>query len=180
MKRLLVLFAFLVSASVMLYSQGVQITGTVTDAENGEALPGVSVVVKGTTIGAVTDFEGNYSISVPSSDELLVFSFVGMESQTINVGNSTTIDVLLTVDAIKMDEVVVIGYGTSTREANTGAVTMNARRATAKNIVKSMLIATAAMTLLSDPAQATLILGTVSDPGGLDLRRGSRGQRGFL
>ena len=60
MKRLLVLFAFLVSASVMLYSQGVQITGTLTDAENGEALPGVSVVVKGTTIGAVTDFEGNY------------------------------------------------------------------------------------------------------------------------
>ena len=124
MKRLLVLFAFLVSASVMLYSQGVQITGTVTDAENGEALPGVSVVVKGTTIGAVTDFEGNYSISVPNADALLVFSFVGMESQTITVGASTSIDVLLTVDAIKMDEVVVIGYGTSTREANTGAVTI--------------------------------------------------------
>jgi TonB-linked SusC/RagA family outer membrane protein len=124
MKRLLVLFAFLVSGSVMLYSQGVQITGTVTDAENGEALPGVSVVVKGTTIGTVTDFEGNYSISVPSSDDLLVLSFVGMETQTIAVGNSTTIDVLMTVDAIKMDEVVVIGYGTSTREANTGAVTI--------------------------------------------------------
>jgi len=124
MKRLLVLFAFLVSASVMLFSQGVQITGTVTDAENGEALPGVSVVVKGTTIGAVTDFEGNYSISVPNADALLVFSFVGMESQTFAVGNSTTIDVQLAVDAIKMDEVVVIGYGTSTREANTGAVTI--------------------------------------------------------
>jgi len=124
MKRLLVLFAFLVSASVMLYSQGVQITGTVTDAENGEALPGVSVVVKGTTIGAVTDFEGNFNISVPSAESLLVFSFVGMESQTIAVGTSTTIDVLMTVDAIKMDEVVVIGYGTSTREANTGAVTI--------------------------------------------------------
>ncbi len=124
MKRLLVLFAFLVSASIMLYSQGVQITGTVTDAENGEALPGVSVVVKGTTIGAVTDFEGNYTISVPNTDALVVFSFVGMESQTLAVGNLTTIDVLMTVDAIKMDEVVVIGYGTSTREANTGAVTI--------------------------------------------------------
>ncbi|MEA3462219.1 MAG: TonB-dependent receptor [Bacteroidota bacterium] len=124
MKRLFVLFAFLVSASAMLYSQGVQITGTVTDAENGEALPGVSVVVKGTTIGAVTDFEGNYTISVPNTDALLVFSFVGMESQTITVGSQTTIDVQLNVDAIKMDEVVVIGYGTSTREANTGAVTI--------------------------------------------------------
>jgi len=124
MKRLLVLFAFLVSASVMLYSQGVQITGTVTDADNGEALPGVSVVVRGTTIGAVTDFEGNYIISVPDANTLLVFSFVGMESQTFTVGASTTIDVLMTVDAIKMDEVVVIGYGTSTREANTGAVTI--------------------------------------------------------
>ena len=124
MKRLFILFAFLVSASVMLYSQGVQITGTVTDAENGEALPGVSVVVKGTTIGAVTDFEGNYSISVPNADVMLVFSFVGMETQTFAVGSSTTIDVLMTVDAIKMDEVVVIGYGTSTREANTGAVTI--------------------------------------------------------
>jgi len=124
MKRLLVLFAFLVSVSGMLYAQGVQITGTVTDAENGEALPGVSVVVKGTTIGAVTDFEGNYAISVPNTDALLVFSFVGMESQTLTVGNQTTIDVLMTVDAIKMDEVVVIGYGTSTREANTGAVTI--------------------------------------------------------
>ncbi len=124
MKRLLVLFAFFVSASVMLYSQGVQITGTVTDADNGEALPGVSVVVKGTTIGAVTDFEGNYAISVPNTDALLVFSFVGMESRNITVGNQTTIDVQMTVDAIKMDEVVVIGYGTSTREANTGAVTI--------------------------------------------------------
>jgi TonB-linked SusC/RagA family outer membrane protein len=124
MKRLLVLFAFFVSASVMLYSQGVQITGTITDAENGEALPGVSVVVKGTTIGAVTDFEGNYSISVPDANTLLVFSFVGMESQTVVVGASTSIDIQLAVDAIKMDEVVVIGYGTSTREANTGAVTI--------------------------------------------------------
>ena len=104
MKRLLALFAFLVTASLVLYSQGVQITGTVTDAENGEALPGVSVVVKGTTIGTVTDFEGNYAISVPNTDALLVFSFVGMESQTFTVGNATTIDVQMTVDAIKMDD----------------------------------------------------------------------------
>jgi TonB-linked SusC/RagA family outer membrane protein len=122
MKRLLALFAFLVTASLVLYSQGVQITGTITDAENGEALPGVSVVVRGTTIGTVTDFEGNYTISVPNTGALLVFSFVGMETQSITVGDATTIDVQLVVDAIKMDEVVVIGYGTSTREANTGAV----------------------------------------------------------
>ncbi len=108
----------------MLYAQGVQITGTVTGAENGEALPGVSVVVKGTTIGTVTDFDGRYTISVPGSATTLVFSFVGMEKQEVAIGESTTINVALVVDAIKMDEVVVIGYGTSTREANTGAVTI--------------------------------------------------------
>ena len=124
MKRLSILFVFLVFTGAMLFAQGVQITGTVTGAEDGAALPGVSVIVKGTTIGTVTDFEGNYALTAPESATILVFSFVGMEKQEIEIGSSTTIDVQLTVDAIKMDEVVVIGYGTSTREANTGAVTV--------------------------------------------------------
>ncbi len=124
MKRLSILFAFLVLTGAMLYAQGVQITGTVTGAEDGAALPGVSVVVKGTTIGTVTDFEGNYSLMVPESATTLLFSFVGLETQVVEIGSSTVIDVQLTVDAVKMDEVVVIGYGTSTREANTGAVTV--------------------------------------------------------
>lgn len=84
----------------------------------------MSVIVKGTTIGTVTDFEGNYSIGVPQGATILVYTFVGMEKQEVAVGSSTSIDVLLDVDAIKMDEVVVIGYGTSTREANTGSVTI--------------------------------------------------------
>ena len=114
--------ALLLSASLGLRAQGIQITGSVVSAEDGAALPGVSVVVKGTTMGTVTDFEGHYSITVPGRTNVLVFSFVGMRNQEIEIGESNTIDVKLEVDAVRMDEVVVIGYGTSTREASTGSV----------------------------------------------------------
>lgn len=124
MKRFVFLFALLVFAFNGLQAQGLQITGNVTGADDGSALPGVSVIVKGTTVGTVTDFEGAYSIVVPEGSTTLVFSFVGMESQEVAIGSSTSIDVVLQTDAVKMDEVVVIGYGTSTREANTGSVSI--------------------------------------------------------
>ncbi len=92
--------------------------------QNGSALPGVTVIVKGTTVGAVTDFEGNYSIGVPSGSGVLVFSFVGMQTQEVAIGNSTVINVTMEIDAVNMDEVVVIGYGTATREASTGSVSV--------------------------------------------------------
>ena len=122
MKRFTVLLAFLVFVGAALMGQGQQITGTVTGADDGSPLPGVTVLVKGTTIGTVTDFDGNYAIAVPAGSNILVFSFVGMENQEVEVGTSTIINVAMTTDAVRMDEVVVIGYGTSTREANTGSV----------------------------------------------------------
>lgn len=124
MKRFSVLLAFLVFAGTALFGQGQQITGTVTSAEDGTPLPGVTVLVKGTTVGTVTDFEGNYTISVPEGSEMLVFSFVGMENKEVEIGTSSVIDVALDSDAVGLDEVVVIGYGTSTREANTGSVSV--------------------------------------------------------
>jgi TonB-dependent SusC/RagA subfamily outer membrane receptor len=113
-----------VFAGAALYGQGQQITGTVTSADDGTPLPGVTVLVKGTTAGTVTDFEGNYSIAVPQGSEVLVFSFVGMLNQEVEIGTSNVIDVQMMTDAVRMDEVVVVGYGTSTREANTGSVSV--------------------------------------------------------
>jgi len=115
------LFAFLLFLGAALQAQGVLVTGTVTSADDGSALPGVSVVVQGTTIGAVTDFEGTYSITAPGSDAVLVFSFVGMKTATVDVAGQTTIDVVLETDALGIDEVMVVAYGTTKKASFTGS-----------------------------------------------------------
>lgn len=97
------------------------VTGTVTD-EGGGALPGVSVLVKGTQKGTVTNQQGAYTLSVPDGDALLVFSFVGYVAQEVAVGNRTKIDLALAVDDKLLDEVVVVGYGTQKKVNLTGAV----------------------------------------------------------
>lgn len=124
MKRLSILSALLMFVSLGLMAQGTEITGNVVSAEDGSALPGVTVIVKGTTVGAVTDFQGNYSIGAPSGDGILVYSFVGMQTKEVAIGNSTIINVSMDIDAVNMDEVVVVGYGTATREASTGSVSV--------------------------------------------------------
>jgi iron complex outermembrane receptor protein len=97
------------------------VTGTVVDA-SGETLPGVSILLVGTTTGATTDFSGRYSINVPDGSAQLRFSFMGFVTQTIAIGGNRTIDVTLVDEAKMLGEVVVIGYGTATRERLTGAV----------------------------------------------------------
>ncbi|WP_347840579.1 TonB-dependent receptor [uncultured Draconibacterium sp.] len=97
------------------------ITGKVSD-ENGESLPGVSVIIKGTTTGTVTDIDGNYSLTVVEEGVTLVYSFVGMKTQEVLIENQTTVDVVLAVDAIGIEEVVAIGYGTARRKDLSGAV----------------------------------------------------------
>jgi TonB-dependent starch-binding outer membrane protein SusC len=97
-----------------------QVSGRVTNA-TGEPMPGVSVVIKGTTMGTVTDVNGNYSLPASSSD-ILVFSFIGMKSQEIPVGSRSSINVLLEEETIGVEEVVVIGYGTREKKDLTGAV----------------------------------------------------------
>lgn len=98
------------------------ISGSITD-ESGEPLPGVTVLIKGTTNGTVTDMDGNYSISNVPQEATLQFSFVGMKTQEISVGNQTNIDVVLLADAIGLEEVVAVGYGTSTKRKLTSAIT---------------------------------------------------------
>jgi TonB-dependent starch-binding outer membrane protein SusC len=96
------------------------VSGTVTD-ESGQPLPGVTVVVKGTTQGTVTNADGEYSLTNIPEDATLVFSFVGMRTQEVAVGNQSTINVELAVDAIGIEEVVAIGYGVQKKKLITGA-----------------------------------------------------------
>ena len=98
------------------------VTGVVTDATTNEALPGVNVTVEGTTIGVVTDIDGKFSIDVPSPTSVLLFSFVGFNAERIDVAGKTTITLSLVPDIKKLDEVVVVGYGTQKKVNMTGAV----------------------------------------------------------
>ncbi len=97
------------------------ITGKVTD-KNGEPMPGVTVIVKGTTVGITTDFDGNYTLEIPADAEILLFSFVGMKSQEIALTDQTQIDVVLEEETLGLDEVVVVGYGTQKKSNITGAI----------------------------------------------------------
>lgn len=97
------------------------VTGKVTDS-SGASLPGVSVVIKGTTIGTITDANGNYSISNIPPDGILQFSFVGMKTQEVKTGNQTTINITLADETIGVDEVVVVGYGTQSARNVTGSI----------------------------------------------------------
>lgn len=98
------------------------ISGKITDANTGETIPGVNIIVQGTTTGTVSDMDGAYSINVPSADAVLAFSFIGYIKQEIVVGNQNVIDVVLASDAADLDEVVVVGYGTVKKRDLTGSV----------------------------------------------------------
>ena len=99
----------------------VDISGTVTD-QSGSPLPGVTVLVKGTTQGTISDADGNYSLTNVQEDVVLIFSFVGMKTQEIPVLGKTTIDVILKEETIGLEEVVAIGYGTMRKRDLTGSV----------------------------------------------------------
>ncbi len=102
------------------YAQKKTITGAVTS--NGEPLPGVSIVVKNTTNGVTTDFDGNYTIELKNMDTFLTYSFVGFKSQEIEVGNRTIINLEMIESAENLDEVVVVGFGTQKKKDLTGAI----------------------------------------------------------
>jgi TonB-dependent starch-binding outer membrane protein SusC len=103
--------------------QQVTVKGTVTDATTGEALPGVNIVVPGTTVGTMTDASGNYSLEVPNASSRLQFSFIGYVTQELALGGLTTLNVALTSDVAQLSEVVVVGYGTQLKKDLTGSVT---------------------------------------------------------
>ena len=97
------------------------VSGKVTDSTGG-SLPGVSVVVKGTTTGVITDMDGKYSLPQVPENAIVQFSFVGMKTQEIAVGNKTIIDVILDEETVRIDEVVAVGYGTRSKREISGSV----------------------------------------------------------
>lgn len=118
------------------------VTGTVTASDNNETLPGVNVLVKGSTRGASTDINGMYQIELQQGDNVLVFSFVGYDDQEVNVDNRQVVNVVLQLSSTMLDELVVIGYGTVRKSDLTGAVssikTEDIRKITAIHPEKSL------------------------------------------
>ncbi len=116
MKKLTIFLAFLLFAGFTVQAQ-MQISGTVTGADDGLSIPGVSIVVKDNpTIGTTTDIDGKYSLTVPSNTEAIIFSFVGMKLQEITINGRSVIDVVMEADVLEMEAVVVTAIGIS-REA---------------------------------------------------------------
>ncbi|MCW0481386.1 TonB-dependent receptor [Gaoshiqia sediminis] len=126
--------------------QEITVSGRVTDS-SGVALPGVTVVLKGTTQGTITDSDGNYTLASVSSDATLVFSFVGMKSQEILVSGKTSINIIMAEETLGIEEVVAIGYGTQRREDVTSAISS----VTSENFIK-----------IPTPDAAQLIRGQVA------------------
>ncbi|WP_026755310.1 TonB-dependent receptor [Sediminibacter sp. Hel_I_10] len=122
MKTKILLLLLLLSVVSFVSAQEMTVTGTVTSAQDDLPLPGVNVIVKGTSRGASTDFDGKYSIVV-NTGEVLEFSSIGLKTQTITIGDQTSVNVAMQEDTESLDEVVVIGYGTQKRSDVTGAVT---------------------------------------------------------
>lgn len=114
----LLLLTFLIPATI--FGQ-TTVTGTVTDEANALPLPGVNIVIKGTTTGASTDFDGNYSITASEGD-VLVFSYLGYTTKEVTFSGDSPLNITLAEDAGQLDEVVIIGYGSTTKKDATGSV----------------------------------------------------------
>src|SRR5690606_15690850 len=117
---LLGLTAVLMIANSNAWAQERTVSGRVTDAQDGAGLPGVNVVLQGTTSGTVTDVDGRYSLSVHADGGTLVFTFVGMATQEIPIGGRTQIDVVMTSDVSQLSEVVVTALGITREKASLG------------------------------------------------------------
>ena len=130
--RVLFLSIIMVLASNLDAQQGrIRVTGRISDAATGEVLPGASVVVKGTTIGTISELDGEYEIFVPGEDVVLAYAFLGYTSQEISVGQQIRIDVALTQNTEELEEVVV----TTQARGQIGARQSQINSSTIKNVV---------------------------------------------
>lgn len=161
MRMALYTVCFVVVSVTTAYSQTRTLTGTVSDASG--TLPGVAVLVKGTTNGTNTDAEGRFSLTVNESAETLVFSFIGMESQEVPIGNQTTFNIVLTESVTTLDEVVVVGYGEQKKESVVGAIVQTK----GEDLKRSGGVVNVAQALTGQLPGVTVIQGT-GEPGADD------------
>jgi TonB-linked SusC/RagA family outer membrane protein len=122
MRKVLLTALTLVLSAIVVFGQDRTITGNVTTSEDGSSLPGVNVILQGTSSGTVTDVDGNYKLNVPQEGAKLVFSFIGYQTIEAEVGNRSVIDIVLSLDVTQLSEVVVVGYGTSIKQDLTGNI----------------------------------------------------------
>lgn len=118
----LILQCSLISTALPYQTASVTVSGTVTSRGDGQSLPGVTVVVKGTNTGSVSDLDGKYTIEVPNATDVLVFSSIGYLAQEVPVNNRSLINIIMEEDIANLEEVVVVGYGTQRKSDLTGAV----------------------------------------------------------
>jgi TonB-linked SusC/RagA family outer membrane protein len=121
MKKFLMLFVMSLVTTIVVIGQTVQITGAVTSSEDGLAIPGVTISVKGTTIGVNSDINGRYTLNVPVDATTLVFSYVGMRRTEVEIAGKTVINVVMEPDIQAMGEIVVTGYATRGKNEITGS-----------------------------------------------------------
>ncbi|MFQ3213234.1 MAG: TonB-linked SusC/RagA family outer membrane protein [Marivirga sp.] len=122
MKSLLTI-VFLLAVCLSSYGQMI-VKGKVTSAEDGQELPGVSIRIKGTSSGAITDIDGRYVVEVTNAEAVLIYSFIGHTTQVLAVDGRTTIDIMLEIEVSQLSEVVVVGYGTQKKQKITSAVSV--------------------------------------------------------
>jgi TonB-linked SusC/RagA family outer membrane protein len=122
MNKLLLTILFVMLSFCLLWAQGRQVKGKITSTEDGQGIPGVNVLVKGTQAGSITDAEGKFAINVPADNAILVISYVGFVSQEIAVGNQSEINIALAPDTKTLQDIVVVGYGSQSKSQLTGAI----------------------------------------------------------
>ena len=160
MKKLaLFLVCVLIVGIQITNAQVKSISGTVTSAEDGSAIPGVSVVVKGTTLGTITNIDGQYNLEVPGDAKALLFSFVGMKSIEMPISGSI-VNATLEADVLGLEEVMVVAYGTSTKEAFTGSAEVIGSEELANRAV------TSAVSAIEGTTTGVQVLNSTGDPGG--------------
>lgn len=138
----------------------ITVSGRVIDAETQEALIGSTVLVKGTSQGTTTDINGNYSISVPDQNAILVFEFVGYDKQEVVVGNQTKIDISLKSSALELSQVVVVGYGSTNKKDMTGSAKSIKNEDFNRGIINSP------EQLLQGKVAGVNVTSTTGEPGG--------------
>lgn len=160
MKKLIIATAILCMAVFSIQAQ-VTITGTVLSADDGLGLPGAAVIVKGTTLGTTTDFDGKYTLKVPEGATELDFSFVGMQKQTVAINGQTVINVTLKSDVFKMEEVIVSGVASGTPKRK---MSVSVAKVDSKDL--EAVPGTSAATALQGKVAGVTIVSGNGNPGG--------------
>ncbi|GJM59944.1 TonB-dependent receptor [Persicobacter diffluens] len=152
MKRAILFALSVLMTAMSAYAQGRLVSGQVTAAESGEPIPGVNVMIKGSSTGTITDIDGKYSINTPSPNDYLVFSFIGLATEEVKLGSQTEIDMVMTADIKQLEDVVIVGY-TKVDQATTVPVIENVKEIVTPNIAQTLTGKSTGVTIQASTGQ---------------------------